>query len=169
METYISVGKTGKTHGIDGELKFFIEDEFLDDFLDAPAVFLTVAGKQVPFFIESVRGESNLIIKLEEVDSREVALPLAGAEVFLREQDVSQGVSAAMPDFAYLEGYTIKDVNAGVIGPIEEVVEFPQQLMAVLTYGGKEILIPLNDQFILKIDEAARRIDMELPEGLLGL
>nr|HQU60245.1 hypothetical protein [Saprospiraceae bacterium] len=74
METYISVGKTGKTHGIDGELKFFIEDAFLDDFLDAPAVFLTVAGKQVPFFIESVRGESNLIIKLEEVDSREAAL-----------------------------------------------------------------------------------------------
>lgn len=169
MEQYIPVGKTGKTHGTEGELKFFIEENLLDDFLEAPAIFLSVGGKPAPFFIESARGENTLIVKLEEVDTREAAQPLAGVEVLLRKEDITADATGPMPDFSFLEGFTITDRKAGEIGRIEEVAEFPQQLMAILTYKGKEILIPLNDAFILHIDEEARRIAMDLPEGLLEL
>ncbi len=169
MEQYICVGRTGKTHGVEGELKFFIEEEFFDDFLDAPAIFISVAGKPAPFFIKSFRGENNLIVKLEDVDTREAAQQMAGAEVFLRETDIASGSGGSQPDFSYLEGFIITDREAGELGPIEEVAEFPQQLMAILTYQGKELLIPLNDAFILNINERTRRIEMDLPEGLLGL
>jgi 16S rRNA processing protein RimM len=65
-------------------------------------------------------------------------------------------------------GYTI--VNAGVeIGVISEIEEYPQQEMATINYNKKDILIPLNEQFIIKLDNKKKVIEMELPEGLLEL
>jgi 16S rRNA processing protein RimM len=169
MEDYVYIGRMGKTHGTAGELKCFVEDDFVDDFLDAQAVFLALQGKKVPFFIDSSRGENTLIIKFEEVDSREDALPLAGCEIFLRQEDISDGAGEDSPDFSFLEGFLIIDQQAGEVGAIEQILEFPQQIMAVLLYQGRELLIPLNDEFIIQMDEPAKRILMDLPDGLLEL
>ena len=169
MEEYVNIGKMGKTHGTNGELKCQVKDPYLDDFFDAEVVFLALQGNKVPFFIAASRGEGTLIVKFEEVDSREDALPLAGAELFLRAADLAAGPPDILPDFSFLEGFRIIDQQAGEVGIIEEVLEFPQQIMAVLQYQGRELLIPLNDAFIIEIDEPAQRILMALPDGLLEL
>ena len=36
-------------------------------------------------------------------------------------------------------------------------------------YQGKEALIPLNDDLILRIDEDKREIELRLPDGLFDL
>jgi len=65
--------------------------------------------------------------------------------------------------------FEISDKTLGEIGVIEEIIEYPQQEMAAVTYKDKEVLIPLNDQLIVKIDLDGKRIEMDLPEGLLAL
>ena len=35
--------------------------------------------------------------------------------------------------------------------------------------GGRTVLVPLVDAFVSGIDEDARRIDVDLPDGLLDL
>jgi 16S rRNA processing protein RimM len=65
-------------------------------------------------------------------------------------------------------GYIIVDGTTQV-GAIQSVEEYPQQEMAIVAYKKRSVMIPLNTQFIRKIDESKRQIVMELPEGLLDL
>ena len=48
MEEYVNIGYTKKPFGITGELKVHIEEEYLEDFLQAKVFFLKMNGKPVP-------------------------------------------------------------------------------------------------------------------------
>lgn len=169
MEEYLKIGRTGKAFGTEGALKFKVEEQFLDGFFEAAVIFIEQMGKPVPFFIEGIHNEAPLIIKLEEVGSRETALELAGKDVFLRRQDLAEESLEEPFNLSALEGFRIVDRKLGEVGRIEEVLELPQQLMAVLQYKGREVLVPLNDQLIIAVDVEKQEIDMDLPEGLLEL
>ena len=63
----------------------------------------------------------------------------------------------------------IIDKETDAVYEILRVEEYPQQLMAVVQPGDKEILIPLSDQLITSIDKPNRVLMMNIPEGLLDL
>lgn len=171
---YITIGRTRKAHGLTGELKMSIEDRYLEDFMKNERIFLEVKGLKLPYFIDSVRGGGELIVKLEEVDDRDAATVLQAREIMLRQQDIlaeeerefeveeEQGLV-----YEYLTGFLMIDNERGEIAPITEVLEMPQQEMAFLTYKGREILIPLNEQFVQRVDAEQQRVYVDLPDGLL--
>lgn len=168
---YTQIGFTRKTHGIAGEIKIVIEEPYEDIFLEADRIFLEIKGAKQPFFIESIRGAGDLIVKFEDIKVREEALPLQSKPVFLPAAEIPEDLDTSMPEpeHAGLTGYLVVDRTAGEIGLIAEVLDMPRQEMAVIPYNGREVLIPLNEQFIQTIDHAARKVLMDLPEGLLGL
>ena len=173
---YVNIGYTKKTHGIGGELKLVVEDRFLEDFLKNERIFLDVKGVKIPYFVTNVRGKGEMILKLEEVDSRESAYTLQSREVFLREQDLIpehkrefEVEAEEILEYEHLTGFMLVDKSAGAIGHIEEVLEMPQQEMAFLKYKNREVLIPLNEQYITSIDEKEKKVFMDLPEGLLDM
>ena len=168
---YTQIGFTRKTHGIAGEIKIVIEEPYEDIFLEADRVFLEIKGNKQPFFIESIRGAGDLIVKFEDIGVREDALPLQSKPVFLPAAEIPADldVSEPEPEHAGLTGYLLVDQNAGEIGRIEEIMEMPQQEMAVVQYRGKQVMIPLNEQFLLRVDHAGQKVLMDLPEGLLEL
>ncbi len=168
MNNYIQIGYTKKTHGVGGELKLVVEEEFIEDFDGAEVLFLKIKGQFTPYFIESVRSPKNPIIKFEEVNTKEAAFNMMHKEVFLRSSDVSEKEEIIVTIQMY-EGFTIIDKNLGEIGTIESVVEFPQQDMAFVTYKEKEVMIPLNDSIVTQIDEDKKELIVDLPEGLLEL
>ncbi|PHN06605.1 ribosome maturation factor RimM [Flavilitoribacter nigricans] len=170
----VPIGKTNKTHGVDGTLRITIEDAFLDDFVDAEVVFLEAGGQPTPFFVEDRWGGDPLYLKLEEVDSREDARPLTNKVLSLRREDISvpEEEQTAVKDssgFAKWIGYTLSDEALGDIGKIEEVIELPQQFLAGLTYKEQEIMIPLHPDLIVKVAHKEKKVIMNLPEGLLEL
>ena len=83
MEKYTSIGFTKKCHGVKGELKVIVEEKYLEDFINTTAIFLMIKGKPVPFFVEKIRSGNDLILKLEDIDSKETAHPLNSKEIFL--------------------------------------------------------------------------------------
>lgn len=174
MEEYQSIGYTKKTYGVKGELKLNIKDNYLEDFAQAEVLFLSINGRKIPYFIEYINFESPFTIKFEDFNSKEAVIELTGAEIFLRKSDLLAEEEKVL-EFEetlvyrkYIE-YTIQDKMIGVLGKIEDIVEYPQQEMAVLTIKEKEILIPLNEQLIESIDDQTKMIVMDLPEGLLNL
>ena len=173
MEKYISIGYTKKTKGVKGELKIEVEDIYWEDFQKSTVVFLLQKGKEMPFFIEKIIDGKELLLKLEDIDSKEAAHELTSKEMFLRASDVSEKEEVITINsdlqFGHLVNYQIKDQTLGNIGVIEEVLEFPQQEMAILFIEEKEILIPLNEILIEEIDEKNRVVVMNLPEGILEL
>ena len=168
---YIQIGFTKKTHGIAGELKFFIEEPYEDIFLEKDRIFLEIRGNKQPFFVESVRGAGDLIVKLEDIKVREDALLLQSKPVFLPASEIPEDLDLTEleAEYAGLTGYLLTDQSTGDIGHVQEVLEMPQQEMAVVLYQGKEVLIPLNALFIVEVDHAGRKVLMDLPEGLLEL
>ncbi len=171
MDNIVSIGRTKKPHGLKGELKFFVEDHFVDDLMEAEILIIDVKGKKTPFIIENVRVGNNIIVKLEDVDTPESAIALATKEIFLREKDIhyaDQNKEDAQLPYSDCIGFTVYD-DKTEIGIITDLIEYPQQYMAAVHYKNRDVLIPLNPAFIKKIEVKNKKIFTELPEGLLDL
>ena len=174
-QPYVLIGHTRKAHGIAGELKLSIEERYVEDFLKNERIFLDVKGTKIPYFVANVRGKGELILQLEDVTDRDAAIMLQGREVFLREKDILHDSERELEfeeetlEYQHLNGYTLVDQTLGAIGTIDEILEMPQQEMALVPYLGREVLIPLNPHYIRSIDHKARKVVVDLPEGLLEL
>ena len=161
----IKIGKALKTHGYKGHLKVFIDEFYIDDFEHIKAVFIN----SLPYFITSkdINSDSQAIILLEDIDSKEKAHPLQGKDIFAKDDDLTEILDGE--EYDHLVGYEITDKSTGVVGTIAQIVEMPFQFLAKVMKDKKEILIPLNDDFILKIDEKKKLVEMELPDGFLDI
>jgi 16S rRNA processing protein RimM len=171
MEGYTAIGRLQKPHGLHGELKLRVDEPFLDPVEAAKVLFVEQGGRPLPFFVEHLRGQGALIVKLEEIDSREDAVLLSHKEVYLKSntlEPVEQENEAEIM-LRSLSGFLVIDEQLGELGPIARLEEYPQQWMAVLDSSGEEKLVPLVEAFIREIDPETKRIYMDLPEGLLEL
>jgi 16S rRNA processing protein RimM len=170
---FVNIGHTRKAHGLTGEIKVSIDEQYLEDFLKNERVFIGVKNLKIPYFIANIRGKGEMIVHLEEVNDRDAAQALQSKEIFLREEDLLADDEREFEfpeeslEYGYLAGFSISDKTLGLIGVIDEVLEMPQQEMALLRYKNREVLIPLNDSFILDIDKNNKQVAMDLPEGLL--
>ena len=66
-------------------------------------------------------------------------------------------------------GFTVIDNEFGEVGTVTSVNDTTAQALFEIDRNGKEILIPINDQFIQKVDHAGKTIFLEVPEGLIDL
>ncbi len=48
------------------------------------------------------------------------------------------------------------DQEHGELGTVDEIIEMPHQLLARVTYKEKEMLLPLNEQTMLKVDRKGK-------------
>ena len=168
---FVRVGTLGKTHGTEGDLKIRIDKGREEDIVSSGFLFVDLHGSKVPFRLASFRQTRDLLVSFESVDRVEVAARLAGCALFLPSDETTQqelpGPEQDL-EYGYLKDFTV--VYAGnEVGIIAEVREFPQQEMGVVHREGREILIPLHADLILMEDRDLRRVDMDLPEGLLEL
>ena len=125
-------------------------------------------GSFLPWFIASIRTSKpeEAILMLEVVTTRESAMRILKKEVWLREADHRKLVDRKSP--AALPGYFIFH-NKKELGEILEIFEQPNQLLCRLDIKGKEVLIPLHEESLLKIDHKNKRVYVNLPDGLLEI
>jgi len=116
--------------------------------------------------------KGGVVLKFAGVDSISDAETLAGCEVQVPEDQRSQ----LEPGSAYVNEIVGSDVwiNQGqrFLGRVAEVQfgagEAPLLLVKLPVCAVQnEVLVPFADEYVKKFDVAGKRIDMELPEGLL--
>ncbi|MEC4295280.1 ribosome maturation factor RimM [Adlercreutzia shanghongiae] len=118
----------------------------------------------------SERADNEALVFFEEIADLFAAELLAGCELLAREDEVDLSVLEDAEELPAWEGWEVHDGAAGLVGEVAEVAErATQPLLTVRRPEGGEALIPLVDEFIVDVDEAARRIDVVLPAGLLDL
>ena len=66
-------------------------------------------------------------------------------------------------------GYQVIDKLEGEIGLIKQIFNYPNQDFIVIMKDEKEILIPINNEIISKVDRVNQLISVELPAGLLDI
>ena len=163
----IEIGRTTKSHGYAGHLKILLNEE-VKAFLEMETLFLLEGGKHLPYFVEETGKikDNTIILKIEDIDSKEAAHGLLNKTVFADEQNVElEQKTTEQP----LLGWKVVDANAGELGLIEDIVEMPQQQMAQLTSQGQEILVPIVEEYIENQDEQQKILQVNLPEGLIEL
>lgn len=169
MAEYLSIGKLAAVHGLGGELllKHVLGKKTS---LKGLGVVFTEDGNNrfLPWFLEGVKIKSaeEVYIKLEGINTREAALPLAQKKLWVPEAEFKKLSAKAAP--TNLLGYTIVN-GKEPLGEILELIEQPQQLLCRIEIGGKEVLIPLHEATLKKVDHARRLVKVELPEGLLEI
>lgn len=169
IEDSFYIGYITKTKGLKGELQLFFEyDE--PEALDLDSVFVEINGKLVPFFTASFKLQSNQTgyFFFDDVDTIEKAQKLIRKKVYL---PLSRKPEREEGDFLItdLKGFIVHDEKHGELGEIIEIHEYPQQFVAVVPYKFREIMFPLNDEFIVEIDEEEGMLYVSLPEGLLDV
>jgi 16S rRNA processing protein RimM len=122
----------------------------------------------MPWFIAStkIKSEEEVYIKLEGINSRESAMRLNQKEIWVPEIDFKKFAAKSAP--ASLLGYIIINKEER-LGEILELIEQPHQLLCRLEIKGKEVLIPLHDETLQKIDHKKKEVLVELPDGLLEI
>lgn len=170
-EDYIEIGYTQKPHGVKGEIKIFIEDEFLDEMEHLEILFLNVHGNVLPYFIEEVRGAGNYIIKFEDVNDKEAANKIKASPILMKKADLKYWEEEIESELFYnhCSGYTVIDINDGELGTLNEIIEYPQQELGVIIIDGNEILLPLNEHTVQRIDENNKQLIVEMPAGILDI
>jgi 16S rRNA processing protein RimM len=66
-------------------------------------------------------------------------------------------------------GYEIEDVNYGKVGHITGINDFTAQALFEIDKDGIQILVPVNDEIIKKVDHKNKIIIIDTPEGLIDL
>ena len=169
MTEYFKIGKFVAAFGLKGELLLKHSLGKKTALKGLQAIFIEERKNSLlPWFIQSarVKSESEIFLQLAETNSREAAHKLAQKEVWLPEADFKKFTAKSSP--INLLGYTILE-GEKELGKILEVMEQPHQLLCRIEMAGKEVLIPLNENTIRKIDNKAGRVIVELPEGLLEI
>ena len=167
--SYFKIGKLAASHGLDGTLvlehslgKKTLLEGLKTLFIESPK------DNFLPYFIEStrVKNDSQVYIKLEGIETKEVARKLTPKTVWLPEKDFKKYTSPAAPiallDFTIMNGKE-------TLGTVLEVIEQPHQVLCAIEYKGKEALIPVHEQTLVKMDAKNKILYVNLPEGLLEI
>lgn len=169
----IAIGKMGKPYGTAGALRCFIDSVYATVFQSTEFVFLKLGGQPVPFFIVAVEGDAQALeVQIEGLDNREAAQQLAGKVIYLRPEDIGPDLPSPTPEqglYAAWIGFRLKDQTLGDIGPITAFETLPQQVLAIVDYQGRSMMIPFQESLIIAKDAERQTILMDLPEGLLDL
>jgi 16S rRNA processing protein RimM len=169
MSNYLRLGKLVAPHGLKGELILKHELGKKSSLKDLQAIFIEEKKNDfLPWFIieARIKNEDEVYLKLEGVDIREVAAKLTPKNVWISEEDFKKLAAKSSP--ANLLGYSIISEKK-LLGEILEVMEQPHQLLCRITVNAKDVLIPLNDDTLKKIDHKKKEVSVELPDGLLDI
>lgn len=168
-EDHFRIGTVTKTRGLKGELQVFIDFEEPEK-LKFKSLFIELAGKLVPFFVAAFKLPMKNVayLQLEDVDTIEKASALVKKDVFLPNK-IKPKKKKSEFGLKDLLNFIAVDINEGELGEIIEINQFPQQLIATVSYKNQEVLFPLNESIIKSIDVVKGIVLVDLPEGLLDV
>ncbi len=164
------LGKIVSKYGFKGELLVKLDSDDPGQYEELESVFVSLGNNLIPFFIRRCQlHKTNLLrLALEDVSSEAAAERLMGAQLYLP--------LALLPEltgnqFYYHEvvGFRLVDQRHGDVGEIKGVNDQAAQPLFMADKDGKEVLIPVNDNFIKKVDRQDRIIHIQTPEGLIDL
>ena len=168
-DTYISVGKLKKPHGLNGAFSFSLARELKSLKKVPPHFFVEIKGNFIPYFVKNIdlKDIHSGYISFEEITKPEEARDLVNMELYLEEQKVNTFFKKDADEYGFLVGFTAYDKET-LLGTIDEVMDMPGQVLVMLTVNDQEVMIPLADDLVLDLDKRKKRITFDVPEGLIG-
>ena len=161
MEERLAIGLIRTSHGVKGNLRVKSFSGETDHFIRLKKVYIKKGDRFIPYRVESVGGShSSLLLKLENIDTREEALRLRGEVLWV---DRSHASPLKQGEYYYADlsrcniyhqGKEIGRVNTVIGGGVADILE-------VVTLQGKIIMVPFDKHFIGEINMEEKRIYLD--------
>ena len=167
MENLVNIGTVTGTHHLLGSVK--INSIFEEtDLIIGEKVLLEKDGRRKILTIKNIRklNEKKLLADFEEIQNIEAAKELNGFQIKIRRELLPE----KREDGFYIKDLLGVEVFSGneKIGDIVDVMETAAHNILIIEdiLNKKEIMVPLVDEFVKKIDFKNNRIEVELIEGM---
>ena len=163
------LGRVAKTHGIKGEVTLRLDVDDPSAYLNMKYFLLEINKVLTPFFVERiVQSGDKFYVAIQDIKTVEAASALTGKEVYLPLEMLPK-LTGKQFYYHEVKGFTVVDAKKGELGPINDVLEYPTQAILQVFKGQKEILIPILDHVIQKVDRKAKKLYITAPEGLIDM
>ena len=124
----------------------------------------------IDYHSEEVRKEGNkYLLKLKNIDSKELACELKDRAVFTNEKNIITDDRESY----YIENLIGCNVyehgNKNKIGVVKDVLSLPANDVWIVETGSGELPLPFIEDVVKKVDTENKRIEIKLIDGLLDL
>lgn len=170
FEGYFYLGKIAKLHGYKGEVSLFLDVTNPSDYNQLERVFADVDGVLIPFFIDELKPKNKgfVAVKFQDVNDENAAKKLLKKSIYLPENELSELSDTNFYDHE-VSGYKVYDKVKGYIGIVDTVIDLVSNPLLRIELDAKEILIPIFDGLITKVERNKRELFIQAPEGLIDL
>ena len=164
------LGKIVTKHSFKGEVVLKLDTDEPELYQEMESVFVDLGNNLIPFFIEKslLQKGNQLRVQFEDMYTEEEANAVLKADVYLP-LTLLPKLSGNKFYFHEIIGFKAVDVHYGDVGIIVGVNDSTAQTLFEIKNGSSEILIPMIDTFIKKVDREDNTIVFETPPGLIDL
>jgi 16S rRNA processing protein RimM len=162
---YLVVGIIRHPHGLKGEMLMEVITDFPERLVPNSNVILEEGWRHVEVVVARPYKQG-LLVKLKGIDSPEEAGRYRGNKIYVKSSN-----RPPLPEGYYyhhqLIGLQVVNGQGEVIGCLKEILQTgANDVYAVATGKGTELLLPAIDSVILEIDLNLRRMRVQVPAGI---
>lgn len=162
-EGEVLVGRVGRAHGVRGDVAVEVRTDAPELRFADGAVLRTDRG---PLTVEhAVWHSGRLLVGFVGVADRSAAEALRGLDLRIPAADRGDAGADAWWD-EDLVGLAAVTGDGRTLGTVTDVVHAGQDLLAVTTPDGREVLVPFVRALVPRVDPGGRRLVVDPPPGL---
>ncbi len=161
---FLLIGKLGKTHGVSGEMDFYVYTDFPERLKHGKKVFL--GEDKAPVLLDTLRPKNKLmLISFEGINSPEEARVMTNLEVFVKTSEIP-ALPAGMYYHHELIGLRVYE-DENFLGVLTEILETgANDVFVIKNDEREELLLPDIPNVILDIDLEESKMSVSVPDGL---
>jgi len=168
MPEYLAIGLLGRMHGVNGEIRMKVLTDFPERIQARLQVFIGENHK--PACIQQARWQNDdVLVAFENYDDRQTVAALRNQMVYVRSQDLPP---LAEGDYYHHQiiGLRVSDETHTYLGLAREILSTgANDVLVIDAEDRKEILLPMLEETILKVDIAQGEMSVHLLPGLLDI
>ena len=153
-----------------GEILVKTDTDNINSYTSLSNIFIDIDNRLIPYFVNKclVHKSSLLRFNLEDVSDEQFANSLLRKKIYL---PLKLLPNLDGNKFYYHEviGFKMIDKKKGEIGTILKINDQTAQPLFEVSNGNKTLLIPLHDDFLIKLDRINKSFSVDLPDGLVDL
>jgi 16S rRNA processing protein RimM len=164
------LGLIAKLHGFKGEVSLFLDVSDPSSYQGLDALFLDINGQLTPFFIEGfkLKNMGFAAVKFEGVETEEAAKRLLKKKAYLPLEILPELDQSSFYDHEVI-GYKVFDAEKGAIGLVQDVIDMTANPLLQLDHNGTEILIPIFEGLIEKVDRKKKELFIKYLKNILNI
>lgn len=163
----VVVGRIRRPHGVGGEILVEVLSEIEGRMHPGSRLSLLSGERSIAVQVLSAKQHRlGMILQLDAFSSRDEVEVLRGAELTVDRSEVPPAPAGAYYHFDLID-CDVYDQAAGRLGKVVDVVEDGGGELLRIQDRQREVLVPFVAEFVVRVDQTDKRIDLALPPGLM--